>query len=261
MKFIDKQNVQLNTKETKRFTLVSFFNYVTKMYLANDKTYNNPVPSKKIFQFTKKSTDIKRFSQINLQILSKKQIDEILNYAEVNADLRALTVLLLEVYTGARISEIRTLLREDVHLDERFLETGFTIDARKSTLNKESGLIFFYPEIIVPYLKKYEKTLENSKWYFPGYGDQPLSPASVRKIYVEIRKEIGVYFSWHYFRRSLITERRKIGCPEDVSEGLMCHASSSVEGESYVKLTVKEKRDLYDKWDPYKNLEFFKSFK
>jgi integrase len=228
------------------------------MYLANDKLYNNPVPSKKIFQFTKKSTDIKRFSQIALKILSKKQIDEILKYAEENMDLRSLTILLLEVFTGARISEVRTILREDVHLDERFFETGFTIDARKSTLNKASGLIFFYPEILTPYLKAYERTLENSQWYFPGYSDAPLSSTSARKIYVKIRKEIGVYFSFHYFRRSLITERRKIGCPEDVSEGLMCHNSSSVEGESYVKLTVKEKRDLYDKYDPYKNLGFFK---
>jgi len=173
-------------------------------------------------------------------------------------ELRTLIILLLEVYTGARISEVRTVLREDVHLTERFFETGFTIDARKSTFNKSSGLIFFFPEVVVPYLAKYEKTLENSKWYFPGYSDNPISTASVRKIYIEIRRETGVYFSFHYFRRSLITERRKIGCPEDVSEGLMCHASSSVEGESYVKLTVKEKRDLYDLWNPFKSLEFFK---
>ena len=67
--YIDKQEIQLNTKETKRFTLTSFFNYVHRMYLDNDLTYNNPVPSKKIFQFTKKSTDIKRYSQIILKIL------------------------------------------------------------------------------------------------------------------------------------------------------------------------------------------------
>ena len=228
------------------------------MYLANDKTYNNPVPSKKIYQFTKKATDIKRYSQMSLKILSRKQIDEILNYAEENMDLRSLIILLLEVFTGARISEVRTLLRDDVHLDERFLETGFTIDARKSTLNKASGLIFFYPDFLIPYLKAYEKTLENSRWYFPGYSDRPISTASVRKIYVKIRKNIGVYFSFHYFRRSLITERRKIECPEWVAEGLMNHASSSVEGESYVKLTVKEKRALYDKWNPYDDLGFFK---
>ena len=258
VKYIDKQNIQLNTKETKRFTLVGFFNYVEKMYLANDLTYSNPVPSKKIFQFTKKSTDIKRYSQIVLKILSKKQINEVLNYAKENMDLRSLTILLLEVFTGARISEVRTLLRDDIHLNERFFETGFTIDARKSTLNKTSGLIFFFPEIIIPYLKKYEKTLENSRWYFPGYSDVPLSTASVRKIYVKIRRETGIFFSFHYFRRSLITERRKIGCPEGVSEALMCHASSSVEAESYVKLTVAEKRDVYDKWNPYENLDFFK---
>lgn len=228
------------------------------MYLANDKTYNNPVPSKKIYQFTKKDTDIKRYSQIVQKILTPEQLTTILNYAKEKMNLRSLIILLLEIYTGARISEVRTLLREDVHLNERFFETGFTIDARKSTLNKASGLIFFYPEVIVSYLKKYEKTLENSRWFFPGYSDVPLSPASVRKIYVEIRRETGVFFSFHYFRRTLITERAKLGCPLWISEGLMNHASSSVEGESYIKLTVKEKRDTYDKYDPYKDLEFFK---
>lgn len=48
-----------------------------------------------------------------------------------------------------------------------------------------------------------------------------------------------------------------MGCPLWASDGLMNHKSSSVEGEYYIKLSIEEKRKLYDKYFPYRLIPYF----
>ena len=74
-----------------------------------------------------------------------------------------------------------------------------------------------------------------------------------------IRLKVGFYFTWHTFRRSRITEMSKMGCSTSISELLLNHIPSSVEGKHYIKLSVREKRKFYDKYDPYKKNQFFKN--
>jgi integrase len=255
---LDGQKIKISTKNTKRFMLKSFFDFVEKMLLNEDILYPNPVPSTKIFQFTKLNNDILRRSQTELKILTPEQLKTILDHAFHNYSLRDFLLIGFAVCTGARISEIRTMLVNDIYLDECFFETGFAINARKSTLRKGEGLLFFFPEPFAIYLERYlEENHEGSKWLFPGYKGKPITHETTYHIYKNMSKELDIRFSWHYFRRTLITERRKMGCPEWVSEGLMNHTASTVERESYIKLKISEKKSYYDQYFPYKNLNYF----
>lgn len=258
VEILDKQEIKITTKNTKRFMLKSFFDYVEKMFLNDNITYRNPVPSTKIFQFTKLSEDIVRSSQIEIKTLSREKLNAILELAQKKYPEYYFMLLGLATCTGARISEIRTVLINDIFLEDRFLETGFVINARKSTLRKGEGLLFFIPKGFVKYLDHYIKQMENkSKWLFPGYKNKPIAHETTFNLYKQMIPELGFKFSWHYFRRTLITERRKMGCPEWLSEGLMNHTPSSVERESYIKLTIEEKREYYDEYFPYYDMKFF----
>jgi len=258
MDVLDHQNIKISTKNAKRFMLKSFFDYVEKMLLNDNVIYNNPVPSTKIFQFTKLNNDIVRSSKTEIKTLSHEQISNILNVAKFYHLERDFILIGLVACTGARISEIRTILIQDIFIDERFFETGFIINARKSTLRKGEGLLFFFPQGFVPYLKSYIEKCD-SKWLFPGYKNKSITHETTYNLYKRMIPKLGFKFSWHYFRRTLITERRKMNCPEWLSEGLMNHTPSSVERESYIKLTIEEKRDYYDLYFPYYKLPFFEN--
>ncbi len=257
VEYLDVRPLKIATKNVKRFMLTSFFNYIQKVYLASDITFSNPVPNSKIYNFTKKDDDIKRYSKTELKILSQAQLSKILDFVYNNMTLRDFVLILLITCTGARISEIRTILIDDVNIDRNFFETGFIKNARKSTLYKGQGLIFFFPNAIKKYLRQYlDNRDKTSKWLFPGYLGKSFSQSAANGIYYYITKKIGIKFTWHWFRKTIITERMEINCPLWTSEGLMNHASSSVEGESYIKLSVEKKFKLYLKYFPYKKVKY-----
>ena len=201
----------------------------------------------------------KLYSKKKLKVLSVEQIRKILEYTFRYRSLRDFILVGLITCTGARISEIRTILVDDLHLYEGFFETGFIKGARKTTLTKGEGLLFFFPYGFIRLLETYLDEYDCSRYLFSGqHKDRPLSHEATGKVCREIRNKCHIYFSWHYFRRSIITERMKLGCPLWVSEGLMNHAPSSVEAENYIKLEIEERRNLYDEYFPYKEIRFYK---
>ena len=262
---LDKKDIKNNTKNTRRYMLKGFFDHVQISYLSENKNYNNPVPSRKIYQFTKKEGDIQRYSETKEkeQIFDNGQLIQIWDYALHRYKLtlrfrwlRDFVLIALIICTGARISEVRTILLQDVHVDQRYFETGFVKGARKSTMNKKTGLLFFFPESVVYYLKLYVLLLEEkkgveNKWLFPGQKGSFLTDMGARQILPKLTKHLGFGIRWHSFRRTMITARVKMGCPLYISEMLMNHAPSSVESKSYIKLSLEEKRENYDKYFPY----------
>jgi integrase len=259
---IDKQEIKKSTKNSRRYMLKAFFDYIQKTMLLYKVDFKNPVPNKKIFKFTTNLDDIGYVADSELQILSLEELNKILIYCKKKLSLRDLVLILLVVVTGARISEIRTILRKDVTLDEYYFQTGFVPGARKTTLHTNKGLLFFFPKTIHEILRHYMYSCEKcDKWLFPGYMDKPLSRTMVQSIISKIRKEVGIHFTWHYFRRTLISERIKKGCPKWLSEGLANHAPSDVEAKSYIKLTIKDKRNYYRKYFPYKKITYFSNDK
>lgn len=241
-----KKTLKLTTKETKRSYLNSFFCFVQAIYLEQRIEFKNPVPNRKIYQFTQDQNDVKRFNDNKNEVYLKKELEEFLEIVK-KRNFRDFIVFGLLTCTGTRISEMLTIKKSDVNLKERYFETGFEKDARKSTLRTKQSLLFFFPENFRPYLEQYIKYNDNI-WLFPGRTSHyQVGPFSVN-VRLNYDKQNAKF---HKFRRTLITERMKLNCPLWISEGLMNHKSSSVEGEHYIKLSVEEKRSLYDKYFPY----------
>ena len=265
---LDKKKIQNNTKNTRRYMLKGFFDHVVIMYLSENKNFNNPVPNRKIYQFTRKEGDIQRYeeSKEKEQIFDNGQLIQIWDYCLHRYKLtfrfmwlRDFVLIVLIICTGARISEIRTIQLQDIHLDKRYFETGFVMGARKSTMNKKKGLLFFFPEKIVYYLRSYIELLEEKKgkdniWLFPGQKGSVLTDMGARLISSKISKHLDIKIKWHSFRRTMITARVKMECPLYISEMLMNHAPSSVESKSYIKLNLEEKREYYDRFFPFEFL-------
>jgi len=255
---LDKQPIKITTKNTRRYTLKAFFNHIRKQHLQEGLLYTNPVPDRDIYKFTQQSSDIARQSTKILPILNKEQLKQILDYwAPIpfhENHIRNYTMFLLDMCTGARISEIRTLRLKDINIAERYFETGFIKDARKTTSRTEESLLFFFPVQILPALEQYiKKRHMNSEFLFysPRNKNKPVSHELGQSIAKFTSKKVGFKFTWHYFRKTIITNRIKLGCSEGLSEGLANHKGKSVEWESYIELNIPEKRELYDKYFPY----------
>ena len=257
---IDIQELKKTTKNNKRYMLMSFFNFIQKTLLSYNIDFSNPVPSKKIFKFATNLDDISHVSDEELQILSINQLIKILDESEKN--LRDFILFGLTITSGARISEIRTIMIKDINLKNCSFQTGFIPGARKTTLHTKKGLLFFFPLGFKKYLKKYlDYCSKCEKWLFPGYKDNCLSRDAVQRILNKIRKKTKVKFTWHWFRKTLISARIKKGCPKWLSKGLANHAPSDVQEKSYIKLSIKERKGYYRKYFPFSKISYFKNTK
>lgn len=252
---IDKNKIKKSTKNSRRYMLKAFFNFIKKTMLLYNVEFNNPIPSKKIFKFTTNLDDIAYVTDPELEILNQGQIKKIVDYAKNNIEMRDFILIGLTIFCGGRISEIRTIMIKNVNFQGCYFQTGFIPGSRKTTLHTNRGLLFFFPKAFRPYLQKYIKSCNKcEEWLFPGYKNNALSRSTTQDIISKLRDILGFHFTWHTFRRTRITEMKKMGCPLDVSEMLLNHSPTSVEARSYIKLSIKEKQKLYNRWNPYKKL-------
>lgn len=119
----------------------------------------------------------------------------------------------------------------------------------------KSKLTVFFSLNFSKYLEAYIKNLDNEEvWLFPGRTKH----YHYNTIHRYVKMKYGSGFNnFHKYRKTLITNRVKNGCTLWASEGLMNHKSSSGEGEYYIKLSIEEKRKLYDKYFPYCFIPYF----
>lgn len=256
---INKRNetpIGKNSKEAYRSYLSSFFDYVIGRFLQINTEYRNPVPNKRIYKFNLHENDIRKQSDIKDEIFSEQELLDILA-ASKKKNLRDFILFSLLIIDGARISEILSIKIEDVHLKERYFETGFEKDARKSTRFSNKSLIFFFPERFRPYLEQYIKYIgKDCIWLFPG--------RTRHKYYRGFRGYVIKNFDkkyrlFHKYRKTLISNRLiKMECPLWISEGLTNHKiSDSTQVKHYAKFSIEQKRDLYDKYFPYYSFPYF----
>jgi integrase len=247
---LDKKDVKLSSKEVRRSYLSSFFYHIQSEMLERQIDYRNPVPIKKVYRFTKKEKDFIKVSEKQEEIYTNKELGDILREIKKKSYRDFMLVGIL-ISTGMRLSEALTIKIENINLKERYIETGFEMNARKS--NK--ALLFFFPEGFKIYLETYLNHLDKkSVWLFPGN----TTHLQTQSWYIRLKKVYnGKYTKNHKFRKTLITNRIKMGCPLLISEMLINHKSSSVEGKHYIKLSIPEKRNYYDKYFPYSNISYF----
>lgn len=251
---IDKRDIKAISKNSYRSYLKSFFDYVTAFFIDKNRDFMNPVPNSNIYKFTKRAKDIEKRGKEENKKFSKKELLSLLRKAK-KIKYRDFILFGLLTMCGMRVNEALTIKIKDINFSGRYLETGFERGARKTTLITGKSLIFFFTSTFKSYLKKYVNYLDNRFWLFPGQGKTHLNSSSVR---TRVKRHYNNKFlKFHTFRKSLITHRLNNGCPLYISEILTNHVPSSTQGRSYVKKSIKEKRQDFDKYFPYKAFEFF----
>jgi integrase/recombinase XerD len=250
---INKKDIQITTKNAYRYNISSFFQYVQQQFLTKrEEAYHNPVPSKDVFKFTK-SNKIKRKPEKE-EKFTKKELLTILDNSK-KREFRDFIIFAILIATGMRIGECLSIRVNQIDLERRLLDTGFDKGARKSTKTSGESIRFFLPKGLIRYLKKYLYMIKGDKWLVSGR-EKYLTPSGFRSTSKE--RYPKKFSKFHKYRKTLITNRvKKMECPLWISEGLMNHVPSSVEGRAYIKLSIPEKRELYDKYFPYKAFPYF----
>jgi integrase len=257
---LDQKEISVKSKETQRAYLTSFFFHVESLLLKKDIDYRNPVPNKKVYKFEKKLIDIIKQSERKDKLLTIDQLLLILDHCRKSLRKREFIFFALVTCTGARVSEIRSIEIKNINLDERYFETGFEKNSRKSTLRREESLLFFIPKRLLAYLKNYIFILKknNEKWLFPTQKSRSfISGPGIEYFYRKIRKALGFHFSMHHFRHTMITNLKRNKCPQEYREGLLNHEPSTTQGKFYEHLSIAEKREIYDKYFPYSIIPYF----
>ena len=255
---VDAKEIKMDSKNTYRSYLSSFFEFICSIYLD----IPNPVPNKKQYQFTQRSIDIKKRSEEkDSKVLTKQQLQQILNHCYYSRSLREFIFFGLCICTGARYSEIRTIKIENVNIEQRYFETGFEKNAKKSTRTSKRSLIFFFPENFKPFLQNYVFRLsqQNHAWLFASKKDQTkhVSHTGIQYLYEKIRTKLGFHFSMHYFRHSFITYLKRNDCSRETRETLLNHVPSGTQAKHYEHDEIFELKAEYDKYFPYYDISYY----
>lgn len=189
-------------------------------------------------------------------------MDTILTHAR-RASQREYVFLLLLKHCGMRESECKSIRVENVHLDERYIVTGIVHGCRKSNTSGETPSVYFFPKSVALQLRQYLLLLApGEEWLFPQARMGKTGTKSYQDQYYlfwkRYSKVAGVHLKSHQFRKTLISKRKKMrlasGEKIDVEDSnvLMNHVGANTQQKFYYKLSISERRALYDKWDPYK---------
>jgi integrase len=184
-------------------------------------------------------------------VMTKSEVKRILNYMlDHNYKYYLLFRLLAE--TGMRIGELISIDCADLHLKKRYVEAE----------GKTGRKIYYFSENLANHLEIYmqERKLKeadtNTNALFLSTRNKRYALRSINH-YIRrcvIRLNMKKWISCHTFRRTLNTLRKRMGCPKEDRKILLCHKVSDVNFNCYVKLNYHDYIQLYDKWNPYKNI-------
>lgn len=186
-------------------------------------------------------------SQRDVAVLGDDEDNHVMSDADLNRhetrarihSMAAHVMFLLLKHTGMRHSEVISIRLENVHVDERYIVTGLERNARKN----KRPLYFFYPAAVALRLRQYLLTLPAGTWLFPSTETPTGHITHWRGQYLFGRV--------HAFRHTLVTRRLDAGCPLHISELLQNHVISAVQFKNYYRKTLRERRDLYDRYHPF----------
>jgi integrase len=182
-------------------------------------------------------------------VMTKEEVKTILDYTYYNNyNYHIFFRLLAE--TGMRIGEFLNLDCEDVNVKKRYIEAE----------GKTGRKVYYFSEGLARHLEIYLKERmskeTDSNALFLSIQKKRYALRTINH-YIKncvIRLDIEKRISCHTFRRTLNTLRKRMGCPKEDRKILLCHKVSDVNFSCYVKLNYYDYIQLYDKWNPYKNI-------
>jgi integrase len=182
-------------------------------------------------------------------VMTKEEVKTILDYTYYN-NYNYYIFFRLLAETGMRIGEFLSLDCEDVNVKKRYIEAE----------GKTGRKVYYFSEALVRHLEIYLKERmskeTDSNALFLSIQKKRYALRTINH-YIRncvIRLDIEKRISCHTFRRTLNTLRKRMGCPKEDRKILLCHKVSDVNFSCYVKLNYYDYIQLYDKWNPYKNI-------
>lgn len=257
----DTRKLKYSTKIHTQAMLVSFFNQSEKRLKKMNPGFENPIP--KSFKFKMNAIMSKADQEQALKdavftIDELKQLILLSWYRTykvyLNSPKEQFIIILLCIFTGARISEIVSIKKADVNTDERWLRTGIEEGARKSTHKTNEPLIFCFPPVIAIQIHEYLLQLneiDQSDWLFPGLNPKKHITEAAIWYYLKgmnIANMPETKKRAHIFRHTLTTfMRNKFNrVDKDDVERLTNHVLSGVTEQVYVTWSISERREIYD---------------
>ncbi|MFW9973145.1 MAG: tyrosine-type recombinase/integrase, partial [Candidatus Odinarchaeota archaeon] len=153
--------------------------------------------------------------------------------------------------TGMRKGELINIDYDNIDLEKRYLKTK----------GKTAKKVYYISKDLAKFLEIYlkERSLKNvnSKALFLS---PHLKRYAERQFNIYLKKvlaDLGIKkdITCHSFRRTLNTLRKVMACPNEDRKILINHKVKDVNVESYVKLNYNQFIDLYDKWNPYQDIQ------
>lgn len=185
----------------------------------------------------------------NIKSLTSSELETIMQKVRLESKWFQVLLLVLK-FTGMRLSEAVTLRLENIDLKERVLASGVVKNHRKT-----GKVVFFIPPHVATEIKAYTMLLDDGEeWLFPAkYTTDHVTKGTVTQKLDRFSTKIRIDFTAHQFRHTIIKNRELMGCPSHVNEFLQNQAVTGTQATFYRErnFTLRDRRDLYDKWNPY----------
>jgi len=246
---LEADEMKFSSKKVCRARLNAFFRFYERQARRRFPGYYNPVPPVEECHFSpdrEVSISVEQ-QQEREKVFTPEQLLHVLKQTKIGSFKFFIASVILTV-CGMRMSECLTIRLENLNLVGRYLMTGTEENARKS-----GKAYFIFPEEIVPLLTEYILEVKardpSTPWLFPGQNGHQ-STFRFHTFLSRLKLPFPVHS--HAFRRSLETYQIKGNSrtPLHFVEILSNHAISSVVMRHYAKITLEERRALYDQYFP-----------
>lgn len=178
------------------------------------------------------------------EILNKDMVEKVIlcaNDSKKNSlRIRNMAILGLLATTGLRISELSSLKKEDIHIQENWI---------KVTGKGNRERIVFYPEELKPFLL--HCISQNGKFLFEVRKNKPMTRQNIWKIVKSSGKKAGLGTSLkpHMLRHTFATLLLESGMDIRIIQELLGHKSISTT-KIYTQVSKSHIKNVYKKFHP-----------
>ncbi len=236
-------DINLTTKKTKWAILSSFLKWLME---DPENSFLIVIPSKRI---NWNGVSAKTSKSNKNVYATRREIEQICQYFD--NDFRYYIVFRLLIETGMRKGELINLRIDELDIENRHIHLYMGKTMEKHYFISES----FKPSLQT-YLNERKELNLGHDFLFVGSHKTKYSERIFNKKLEIARNKLGIKkrITCHTFRRSLNDFRKEDGCSLEDREVLLGHKSSNVNISGYTKSDIVRFRKLYDKWNPYKEL-------
>lgn len=219
------------SKSTQR-NMLGLFHQIYKFALAND------ICEKDYSQFVEVTSEKKTgkkvpFTREEVQILWDNLDND--NYEFIDS-------YLIMIYGGMRNEELRFMRKEDVHLEERYIEL-------KGTKTEAAERLIPIHKKVVPLFKK-RLAEGDSEWLFPSVRGNPISDHPYRERFKQTMKELNLYpHKPHECRHSFATFATASEIPKVFRKKIMGHSSQDLTDDVYTHVFIEDLLKQIDKFE------------